>query len=127
MDEMNESVEEAGQWVVCPHCGHRQWMTANDATCDVCGEQIHAVESGETAITGGPMPGKEDATEVAPPPASGGIGRPTDGTQAPLQVPTAIPGKPMAPIANEPAGRDSVFGNEMDVPIELPPGTGDLP
>ena len=128
MDAMNEPIEATKQWVICPHCGRGQWMTADDATCIYCGEQIHEVESGETAITGEPMPGEEDTTEVAPPPASGGIGRTTDGTQVPLQVPTAVPGKPMAPIANEPAGRDTWLGSEdMDVPVELPPGTGDLP
>jgi len=128
MGNINEPMEDTGQWVICPNCGHRQWMTANDAICDSCGQEIHAATSGETAIEGEPIPGVYDPSDVAPPPASGGIGRTTDGTQAPLQVPTAIPGKPMAPIANSPAGRDSSLGGEeMNVPVELPPGLGDEP
>ncbi len=54
-----------------------------------------------------------DPADVAPEMVSGGIGGTPDGTQVTFQVPTANPGKPMAPITSDPAGSDSFAPEAM--------------
>ncbi len=67
------------------------------------------------------LAGKADPTEVAAPMASGGLGGTPDGTQVTHHSPTAVPGKPMAPIADAPSGNDPLNEQAMDR------GSGDQP
>lgn len=67
------------------------------------------------------LAGKADPTEVADPMASGGLGGTQDGTQVPHHSPTAVPGKPMAPIAGAQDGTDELNEQAMDR------GSGDQP
>lgn len=67
------------------------------------------------------LAGKADPTEVAAPIVSGGLGGTPDGTQVPHHSPTAVPGKPMAPIADAPSGNDPLNEQAMDR------GSGDQP
>ena len=61
-----------------------------------------------------------DPTIGAPAPASGGIGGTDDGTQVPHRSPTAVPGKPMAPLAADPVDRTSFEGQAQDTPVSEP-------
>lgn len=70
----------------------------------------------QTQPVGSTIPDKADPSIVAPSSVSGGIGGPpTDGTQVPHHVPTAVPGKPMAPIASAEGGVDDITPT-MDPP-----------
>lgn len=67
------------------------------------------------------LAGKADPTEVAAPMVSGGLGGTQDGTQVPHHSLTAVPGKPMAPIAGAPSDNDPLNEQAMDR------GSGDQP
>jgi hypothetical protein len=54
------------------------------------------------------IPAQADPSNVAPSTVSGSLGDPTDGTQVPHHVPTAVPGKPMAPIGTAEGGVDDI-------------------
>lgn len=117
-DPMSQPLDAVGQIVVCPRCGLRQRLTGVDATCQRCGERLTPVTVGPQSITGQPFRGKADPTDVTPPTVGGGIGGVNDGTQVTHRPHEAIPGKPMAPTTNEPAGSDTLLGETMDPPAE---------
>jgi hypothetical protein len=114
MERTHGSVDDVGQVAVCPNCGHRQVFTALDSRCDACGFLVDPVTTGQGEIVSEEPVGVSDPADVAPAMASGGIGGTPDGTQVTFQVPTAVPGKPMAPIADNPAGSDSFAPEAMD-------------
>ena len=64
--------------------------------------------------------GQADPTLTTPPSIGGGIGGTNDGTQVAHQVPTPIPGKPMAPIAGDPTDSTSFEGQAQDTPVSAP-------
>jgi DNA-directed RNA polymerase subunit RPC12/RpoP len=100
---VDQSLFDTARTVVCPNCGHRQRASAGQTECAWCGQSftVNAKES-----FGDPYVDQADPTEVPPPSASGGLGRPTEGNQVPLRPSSSVPGKPMAPIADEPVGSD---------------------
>jgi hypothetical protein len=103
---VDRSIFDTERTVVCPNCGHRQRASVGQTDCEWCGQSftVNAKESfGDTYVD------KGDPAEIPPPSASGGIGRPTEGNQVPRRPSSAVPGKPMAPIADEPVGTD--FGS----------------
>lgn len=63
-----------------------------------------------------PLAGQAEPADVPAPMAAGGIGGINDGTQVTHHSPTAIPGKPMAPITSDPAGNSTLEGQAMDPP-----------
>ena len=116
MERMTAPIGGAEQMVVCPNCGNRQAMSGVDTRCDACGTLLDPTGSGKEGIVGGPIPGRADPMNVPPPMAAGGIGGTNDGTQVTRHVPTAVPGKPMAPIADDPAGNSTEEAQAMDAP-----------
>ncbi len=114
MERDQGSVADVGQVTVCPNCGNKQVFTAIDSRCDACGFLVDPVLMGQGEIASRQPVGVSDPTDVAPAMASGGIGGTPDGTQVTFRVPTAVPGKPMAPIASDPAGNDSFAPEAMD-------------
>jgi len=78
-----------------------------------------AVED-ETGDVGAPGVGSSDPDSVPPPMASGGLGGVNDGTQVTRHPATPVPGKPMAPIADDPAGNSTEEGQAMDTPVSSP-------
>jgi hypothetical protein len=107
MDRNPGDVTDTKRLAVCPNCGNRQMVDAVDARCERCGAPLVA-RSYETQSIGSAVPDQADPIAVAPPTVSGGIGRPTDGTQTPHRVPTPVPGKPMAPFAETHVGTDDI-------------------
>ncbi len=116
MERMTAPIGGAEQMVVCPNCGNRQVMSGVDTRCDGCGTLLDPTGSSKQEIVGGRMAGQADPVQVPPTMAAGGIGGVTDGTQVTHHVPTAVPGKPMAPIADDPAGGSTMEGQAMDTP-----------
>ena len=64
--------------------------------------------------------GTADPASVPAPEVAGGIGGTNDGTQVSHHVSTAVPGKPMAPIASDPAGSSTDEGQALDPPAAGP-------
>ena len=116
MDRMNQPIDDTAQMVVCPVCGNQQTMSGVDDRCDRCGALLNPAGSDKEGVVGGPIPGKADPEQVPPAMVAGGIGRTTDGTQVPQRVPSAIPGKPMAPTARDPLAGTPLEGQEVDRP-----------
>ena len=116
MDAMTAPIGQAQRTVVCPNCGSEQAIAATeDPRCQRCGEALSAnPRRTGAAVAGAAFPGQADPTEVAPPMASGSLGAVTDGTQVPHSVPTPVPGKPMAPIADDPAGSSTFEAQALD-------------
>ncbi|HET8521632.1 MAG TPA: hypothetical protein VFL82_00270, partial [Thermomicrobiales bacterium] len=100
---VDRAIFDTGRTVACPNCGHRQRAGAGQTECEWCGQRF-AVNA--KASFGDPYVDQADPADVPPPSVSGGIGRPTEGNQVPLRPSSAVPGKPMAPIADEPVGTD---------------------
>lgn len=65
-------------------------------------------------LTAPKLAGQADPTEVPGPMVGGGLGAPQDGTQIRHHSPTAVPGKPMAPIAGARDGTDELNEQAMD-------------
>ena len=120
MDPMNSGLGRDERSVVCPNCGNRQAISGIEQRCDQCGFQFDVAASGDEGIVGGAMAGEAFPTDVAPPMAAGGIGGVSDGTQVVHRATSAVPGKPMAPIADDPAGGSSLEGQAMDTPVSAP-------
>ena len=116
MERMTAPIGGAEQMVVCPNCGNRQAMSGVDTRCDACGTLIDPSGSSKQEIVVGQGVGQADPVQVPPPMAAGGIGGTNDGTQVTHQVPTAVPGKPMAPVADDPAGNSTEEAQAMDAP-----------
>jgi len=116
VDRMNAPIGGAERTVVCPNCGNRVAASGIEQRCDRCGYQLDPAASADEGIVGGAIPGEAYPTDVAPPPASGGVGGVTDGTQVVHRATSAVPGKPMAPIAADPAGGSTLEGQAMDTP-----------
>ena len=114
MERNSGSVDDVGQVTACPNCGNQQVFSAIDSRCDACGFLIDPTTMGQREIVSEQPVGVSDPTDVAPAMVSGGIGGTPDGTQVTFHVPTNVPGKPMAPIASEPAGNDSFAPEAMD-------------
>ncbi len=114
MERSSGSVDDVGHVSACPNCGHEQVFSAIDSRCDACGFLIDPTTMGQREIVSEQPVGVGDPADVAPAMASGGIGGTPDGTQVTFQVPTAIPGKPMAPMASDPAGSDSFAPEAME-------------
>jgi hypothetical protein len=114
MDRSQESVDAVGQVGVCPNCGHRQVFSAINSRCDACGSLVDSTMLGQGEVASEEPVGVGDPADVAPAMASGGIGDTPDGTQVTFQVPTAVPGKPMAPNMDDPAGNDSFAQEAME-------------
>ena len=64
--------------------------------------------------------GKADPTIVPDGSVAGGIGGTNDGTQISHHPATAVPGKPMAPIVDDPVDRTSFEGQANDTPVSEP-------
>ena len=105
MERLNAPIGGAEQMIVCPNCGNRQVMAGVDSRCDRCGTLLDSTSSGTEAHS--PIAttlAPSDPARVPPPMASGGLGGVNDGTQVSRHSPTAVPGKPMAPIEADRAG-----------------------
>ena len=120
MERMSAPIAGAEQMVVCPNCGNRQGMSGVDTRCEGCGMLLDPSGASKQEIVAGQPVGQADPTQVPPAMAAGGIGGVTDGTQVPHHVPTAVPGKPMAPITDEPAGSSTMEGQAMDTSVSSP-------
>ncbi|MEA2515939.1 MAG: hypothetical protein QOF33_218 [Thermomicrobiales bacterium] len=107
MDRDATEITDTRRLAVCPNCGNRQTIDAVDARCDRCGSQLVSTAY-DTQEFGSTLPQQADPITVAPPTVSGGIGDLPDGTQVTHRVPTPVPGKPMAPIADTPVGNDDI-------------------
>ena len=116
MERMSAPVGGAEQVVVCPNCGNRQAFSGVDSRCDQCGTLLDPSGVSKQELAAAQPVGQADPAQVPPPMAAGGIGGVTDGTQVTQHVPTAVPGKPMAPIADQPAGNSTMEGQAMDTP-----------
>lgn len=64
--------------------------------------------------------GRADPTLIPPPTVAGGIGGTNDGTQVAHHPTEAIPGKPMAPIVDDPNDETSFEGQAQDTPASAP-------
>ena len=119
MDAMTSPIGEARQGIVCPNCGLEQAIEATaDPRCERCGQVLSANASGvEGQPLSGVFPAQADPIHVPAPMASGGIGRISDGTQVTHSSTSAVPGKPVAPIADDPAGNSTLEGQAMDPPL----------
>lgn len=113
---LNAPIGGAEETVVCPNCGNRQTMSAVDARCDRCGTLLDDAAGGEIGSAIPPAPAPSDPDGVPPPMVAGGIGGTNDGTQVTRHPPTAVPGKPMSPIADDPAGTSTDEGRALDAP-----------
>lgn len=60
------------------------------------------------------LAGSADPSAAASPVVSAGIGGAPDGTQVPHHPTSAVPGKPMAPIASGPDGNSPLAEQAMD-------------
>ena len=109
-------LDAARQRVVCPNCGAEQLLRGLDARCESCGHLLENVNAGPRQQATAAMPGQADPLTVPAPMASGGIGGDSDGTQVTHRATSAVPGKPMAPIAEDPAGSSTLEGQAMDTP-----------
>jgi DNA-directed RNA polymerase subunit RPC12/RpoP len=116
MDADPGRIDDAPRSIVCPHCGHRQMLAAGGVACERCGYRFSEDELAGTELVGTPIPGVYYPEDVAPSLTAGGIGDPTDGTQVVHRVTTAVPGKPMAPIADDPDLRLNPGEDEPDLP-----------
>ncbi len=116
MDRMNAPLGGAEQRVVCPNCGNDQAMSGIDSRCDRCGTLLNPAGSGKAGMSNAEIPGQADPVNVPPAEAAGGIGGVSDGTQVSHHVTSAVPGKPMAPIADGPAGGSTMEGQAMNTP-----------
>ena len=116
MDRMTTPIGGDAQTLVCPNCGNRQAMSAVDARCDRCGTLLPAAGSGKQEIVNPAPVGVADPTQVPAAMVAGGIGGTGDGTQVTHHVPSAVPGKPMAPIADDPAGSSTDEAQAMNTP-----------
>ncbi len=116
MDRMTAPLGGAEQMVVCPNCGNRQAMSGVESRCDACGTLLDPSGGSKQEIVAGQGIGQADPVQVPPPMVAGGIGGVTDGTQVTHHVPTAVPGKPMAPIADDPAGGSTEEAQARDAP-----------
>jgi ribosomal protein S27E len=116
MDPMTAPIGGDAQMVVCPNCGNRQAMSGVDARCDRCGTLLDPAGSGKQGLVNPRPVGVADPTQVPPATVAGGIGGTNDGTQVTHHVSTAVPGKPMAPIADDPAGHSTEEGQAMPTP-----------
>lgn len=121
MDSMSAPIGGDAQMVACPNCGNRQAMSGSDARCDRCGTLLEAAGGGEGGIDNPRPVGVADPSRVPPPIVSGGIGGTSDGTQVTHRVSSAVPGKPMAPIADDPAGHSTEEGQAMGTPSSPAP------
>lgn len=114
--EQDRSSTLADETFVCPNCGATQRVVGGIAArCERCGAHLTPGMSGESGIVGRPGAGVSDPVSVPPPTVAGGVGGVTDGTQVPLHPSSAIPGKPMPPIASDPEGGDDA-GPMLDTP-----------
>ena len=123
MDRMDPRATPLGgaeQMVVCPNCGNRQAMSGTEGRCDRCGTLFSPVGVGQQGIVNPQVVGQADPVQVPPPMVAGGIGGVNDGTQVTHDVPTAVPGKPMAPIADTAAGVGTLEAQAMDTPSSAP-------
>ncbi len=120
MDPRATPLGGADQMVVCPNCGNRQDVSGIDARCDRCGTLFSPVGVGQQEIVNPQVVGQADPVQVPPAVVAGGIGGVNDGTQVTHQVPTAVPGKPMAPIADTAAGVGTLEAQAMDTPSSAP-------
>jgi hypothetical protein len=118
---------DATRAVVCPNCGHRQALAAGVVECERCGYRFSEAELAATGLAGAPIPGVYYPEDVAPSLVSGGIGDPTDGTQVVHRVTTAVPGKPMAPIEDEPDVLLGLGEADADLPPSLAGGKPEDP
>ncbi|HEU5434395.1 MAG TPA: hypothetical protein VFU81_22165 [Thermomicrobiales bacterium] len=120
MPANQEQVPVSEREFVCPNCGHRQMVVAGVAArCEQCGFVITPEMSGERGIIGAPGVGVSYPLDVPPAEVSGGIGRPTDGTQVPIHPSSAVPGKPMPANATAPPEPDDASGDTG--PEGMPP------
>lgn len=106
MDRMDPAATPLGgaeQTVVCPNCGNRQGVSGVEMRCDRCGTLLDVAGGGEglpEVATAAPS----DPEQTRPPMVAGGLGGVNDGTQVTVRPSAAVPGKPMTPIADGPAG-----------------------
>ncbi len=76
--------------------------------------------TGSEGIVGLEGAGTADPASVPAPEVAGGPGGTSDGSQVAHHSSTAVPGKPMAPIANDPAGSSTEEVQAMDTPVSSP-------
>lgn len=117
MDPMSAPIADTSYTYACPNCGNEQVVSGIDARCDRCGQLMNVAGGDRQGIVGTPIPGQADPVQVPPPMVAGGIGGVNDGTQVTHHVSSTVPGKPMAPIAGDPAGGSTLEGQAMDTPI----------
>lgn len=77
---------------------------------------LPATASGKQEIVNPAPVGVADPTQVPAAMVAGGIGGVSDGTQVTHHVSSAVPGKPMAPIADDPAGSSTDEAQAMNTP-----------
>lgn len=110
----------AEQMVVCPNCGNRQAMSGIESRCDRCGTLLNPVGSDNEGIINPDVVGVADPVTVSSPMVTGEFGGVSDGTQVTHHASSAVPGKPMAPIASDPVGSSTLEGQAMDAPASAP-------
>lgn len=118
--DQSQPLAATAQRVVCPNCGTEQDLLAVDQTCANCGHTFGSTDSGRRQLQNAPTSAPSDPATVAAPMVSGGIGGVSDGTQVTHHVSSAVPGKPMAPIADEPSGSSTDEAQAMDTPASSP-------
>ena len=77
-------------------------------------EGVDPIEDADHVAEDVGMPGVADPSTAASPVVSSGLGGASDGTQVPHGSTTAVPGKPMAPIAGGPSGNSPLAEQAMD-------------
>ncbi|MDQ3513193.1 MAG: hypothetical protein M3462_05925 [Chloroflexota bacterium] len=77
-------------------------------------EGVNPIEDADHVAEDTGMAGVADPGAAASPVVSAGLGGAPDGTQVPHRSPTAVPGKPMAPIADGPGGNSPLAEQAMD-------------
>lgn len=116
MDTTDAPMGTGAKTLVCPNCGAEQAVSGIDARCERCGTLVDPAGSGKGGIVAVPTSAPADPDAVPPAMASGGIGGTNDGTQVVRHAPTAMPGKPMAPIAEEAAAHAADGAHRVDAP-----------
>ena len=116
MDPMRVPIGADVETVVCPNCANRQGISGIAAKCERCGYEFDPTLLQAAGVAGGPIAGESSPWDAASPIVAGGLGGETDGTQVVHHSTSAVPGKPMAPIADDSAGGSTLEGQAMDTP-----------
>ena len=115
MDHGQTPITGKKRSMACLNCGASQEITGIESRCSQCGTLL-TPPTGELGSVGAPLAAPMDPLSVPPPSVAGGLGGVSDGTQVTHHATSAVPGKPVAPIADSPVGNSTDEAQAMDPP-----------